>query len=111
MVAREKIQRLSDAIAAKFAVEKIILFGSHAYGTATADSDVDLLVVMEYEGDQMKPYLEIFAAVEHLIDFPCDMIIWRPTELARRYSQLNPIARESLDSGELLYDRRASRVA
>ena len=27
--------------------QKIILFGSHAYGTATVDSDVDLLVMMD----------------------------------------------------------------
>jgi predicted nucleotidyltransferase len=33
-------------IAAQFDPERIILFGSHAYGTPNADSDVDLLVVM-----------------------------------------------------------------
>ena len=30
--------------------QKIILFGSYAYGQPAADSDVDLLVVMPFEG-------------------------------------------------------------
>ena len=30
--------------------ERVILFGSYARGAATVDSDVDLLVVMNYRG-------------------------------------------------------------
>ncbi len=46
MVRLQDIQRYCDAIAAVFKPQRIILFGSHAYGSPTADSDVDLLVVM-----------------------------------------------------------------
>src|SRR4051794_31061312 len=40
------IRKLAREIAEKFRPERIILFGSHAYGTPHADSDVDLLVIM-----------------------------------------------------------------
>ena len=40
------IRRYARAIADEFHPEKIILFGSHAYGTPNEDSDVDLLVIM-----------------------------------------------------------------
>src|SRR5437588_11960478 len=40
------IRRFARQVAERFAPEKIILFGSHAYGTPHADSDVDILVVM-----------------------------------------------------------------
>jgi predicted nucleotidyltransferase len=40
------IRRYARAIAEEFHPDKIILFGSHAYGTPNEDSDVDLLVVM-----------------------------------------------------------------
>jgi predicted nucleotidyltransferase len=40
------IRRCARQIAERFAPEKIILFGSFAYGKPHADSDVDLLVVM-----------------------------------------------------------------
>ena len=46
MVHRASIQKYADAIAREFRPQKIILFGSHAYGRPTEDSDVDLMVVM-----------------------------------------------------------------
>lgn len=47
--ARE-IERLCQKIACEFHPEKIILFGSHAYGKPQLDSDVDLLVIMPFKG-------------------------------------------------------------
>ena len=44
---RGTVQRLVDTLAATLQPEKVILFGSHANGRATADSDVDLFVVWE----------------------------------------------------------------
>ena len=39
----EKIKEVADSIGKKFQSEKIILFGSHAWGQPGSDSDVDLL--------------------------------------------------------------------
>ena len=46
MVSMQEIRRYCDAIAAAFQPQRIILFGSYAYGKPTADSDVDVMVVM-----------------------------------------------------------------
>jgi predicted nucleotidyltransferase len=40
------ICRYVRALVDRFQPERVILFGSYAYGTPNADSDVDLLVVM-----------------------------------------------------------------
>lgn len=48
MIAMRDILEVSGRIAADFHPQKIILFGSHAYGRPTRDSDVDLLVIMPY---------------------------------------------------------------
>ena len=40
------IRRFAREVAEKFRPEKIILFGSYAYGTPHAESDVDLMVIM-----------------------------------------------------------------
>src|SRR3954449_3933329 len=40
------IRRYARQVAEQFRPEKIILFGSYAYGTPHEDSDVDLLVIM-----------------------------------------------------------------
>ena len=36
-----------DRIIKRFNPEKIILFGSYAYGKPTMDSDIDLMIVMD----------------------------------------------------------------
>src|SRR5436853_4138031 len=40
------IRRFARQIAERFQPEKIILFGSYAYGTPHEESDVDLMVIM-----------------------------------------------------------------
>ncbi len=50
MVAMNDIRTLADRIASAFDPQRIILFGSHAIGTSTPDSDVDLLVILAFEG-------------------------------------------------------------
>jgi predicted nucleotidyltransferase len=59
MVSRRDIKRFSNEIARRFKPEKIILFGSHAYGKPTADSDVDLLLVMPCKRRPLDQALEI----------------------------------------------------
>jgi uncharacterized protein len=43
MVSRNDIEKFASEIAEQFHPEKIILFGSYAYGTPTPDSDVDIV--------------------------------------------------------------------
>jgi len=50
MVNMEDISRLSEKIAREFRPERVILFGSHAQGNPRPDSDVDLLVILPFEG-------------------------------------------------------------
>jgi uncharacterized protein len=50
MVDRAQMEALSQQIAQQFNPNRIILFGSYAYGEPTEDSDVDLLVVLPFEG-------------------------------------------------------------
>jgi predicted nucleotidyltransferase len=54
MVDFKDIQALADRIAKHFNPERIILFGSYAVGTAGPDSDVDLLVVLPFEGKNFR---------------------------------------------------------
>ena len=108
MVTRAQIQELADRIAAGFAVERIILFGSQANGTATADSDVDIMVIMEFEGRPFDMSVRIACAVRPR--FACDLIVRTPADAERRYRQHDPFVRHSFDSGEVLYERSLARV-
>jgi predicted nucleotidyltransferase len=73
------IQEMVERIVTQFHPEKIILFGSHARGDGTADSDVDLLVVMPVQGSKRVKQREIRSAV-HDVRVPKDIIVSRPDE-------------------------------
>ncbi|EOP02252.1 nucleotidyltransferase domain-containing protein [Bacillus sp. WC2507] len=55
----EEVQRELDLLVQKIretvsSVQKIILFGSHAYGTPNKDSDFDLCIVVEGVGERKR---------------------------------------------------------
>src|SRR5437762_574826 len=73
------IRRFARQVAERFAPEKIILFGSYAYGTPHADSDVDILVVMPAR-NELDQSVRISLAIE--APFPLDLIVRTPKKLA-----------------------------
>ncbi len=103
MVTLAEIRELAARIASAFDPDRVILFGSHARGDAGPDSDVDLLVILPFEGKPFWKSVEI--AVEVAPSFPADVLARRPDDTARRYEQGDPLIREALDSGRTLYER------
>ena len=103
MIDEKKITELGERIAREFQPERIILFGSYAYGTPRPDSDVDLLVVLAFEGKGFRKSLEIPNRVDP--DFSVDLVAQRPEDTARRYEEGDPLIREALDHGKVLYER------
>jgi predicted nucleotidyltransferase len=97
------IADLSERIVREFQPDKIILFGSYAYGQPRADSDVDLLVVLPFKGRGFRKSLEILNRVSP--DFSVDLLARRPQDTARRYAEGDPLIREALDHGKVLYER------
>ncbi len=84
--------------------EKIILFGSYAQGTATRDSDVDLLVIMETEA----PSRERSWAISRLLiprPFPVDILVRTPVEVEQALKKRDFFMREIIEKGTLLYER------
>lgn len=96
-----------ERIASELKPEKIILFGSYAYGEPTPDSDVDLFVIMETKAKRAERYL----AVSRLLrprQFPVDIIVRTPKEVeeAMEGGKDNSFfIREIIKKGKVLYDR------
>src|ERR1700720_1536589 len=74
-IPRALIRRFARQVAERFQPEKIILFGSYAYGTPHADSDVDILVVMPCR-NQTDQACRVDRALE--APFPLDLIVRTP---------------------------------
>ena len=103
MIAQDRIRDVSERIVRQFAPDRIILFGSYAYGSPDEGSDVDLLVVLPFEGKPYRKSAEIAAAVH--AGFPLDILARRPDDVERRYRESDPLVREALDRGRVLYER------
>ena len=104
MVTMSAITELSHRIAEEFNPEKIILFGSQAYGTGKEYSDVDLLVIMRFEGHPFDKSMEILNQVDP--DFSVDVIVRDPVDAAKRYREYDPLIRDAFDRGRVLHERR-----
>jgi predicted nucleotidyltransferase len=92
--------------------EKIILFGSYAYGEPTDESDLDILVVT---GDDIIPssfkeksliYLRISHAISDIKkEFPIDLIV-HTKPMHKRFIETDSLfARELLTNGKVLYEK------
>lgn len=99
------IDKIARRLVRRFKPERIILFGSHARGTAGPDSDVDLLVVMPLAGSKRDKEIEMRIAL-HDIVVPLDVIVATPDEVARRRNIPGTIIRPALQEGKVLYVRR-----
>lgn len=103
MVDEQSILELCARIVQEFQPDKIILFGSYAEGKAGPDSDVDLLVVLPFEGKNLRKSLEILNRTNPR--FPIDLLARRPEDTDRRYREGDPLIRAALDRGKVLYER------
>lgn len=99
-----EIQRMVRRIVRQFRPERVILFGSHARGEAGPDSDVDLLVVMPFQGLKHHRQAEIRVAL-HDIQVPKDILITTPEDFAWRKDVVGTIEYPAAREGKVLYAR------
>ena len=102
------IRKVAQQIVDSFHPQKVILFGSFAYGTATGDSDVDFLVVMETNENPMHMAGLISAAIDH--PFPLDIIVMTPSRLEEYLNEKAVFATNLLTKGIVLYEAGDSGV-
>jgi uncharacterized protein len=96
------IRNVTRQIVQQFHPQKVILFGSYAYGQATEDSDVDLLVVMDTDESPLHVAAKIAAAIEH--PFPLDIVVRTPVEFASAVHRKGVFATEVATKGITLYE-------
>src|SRR5207302_1938973 len=82
LISSERIRDYCDAIGREFHPDKIILFGSYAHGSATPDSDVDLLVVLAFRGNDVSKAIEIRSRFD--TPFPLDLLVRKPSFIQKR---------------------------
>ncbi|MGH7600518.1 MAG: nucleotidyltransferase domain-containing protein, partial [bacterium] len=95
---QEYVQRLGE----EFSPQRVILFGSYAYGQPTPDSDVDLLVIMPMEGNAVAKAVEIQLKLRP--SFPLELLVRTPEKVRQRLEMGDGFMREILTNGKVLYE-------
>ena len=108
MTAIYHIQALSQQIADQFQPDRIILFGSYAYGQPTEDSDVDLLVILPFEE---RPVDKAIAIRQRLRPhFPLDLMARTPQQIQQRLAMGDFFIQDILKNGHILYEANHTGV-
>ena len=95
------IRRFARRIAERFRPDKIILFGSYAYGTPHNESDVDILVIMPAY-NVVNQSIRIGLAFER--EFSFDLIVRTPRQIERGLKDDDWFLREIVEKGKILYE-------
>lgn len=103
MVPMRKIRRYCAEIAAAFQPQRIILFGSHAYGKPHEDSDVDLLIIMP---KSRRPGHRLSLKIREKVDadFSVDLLVRDTAFLAARLKEGDTFLEEITERGRLMYE-------
>jgi len=106
MVSLDSIGSMAKEIADAFHPERIILFGSYASGTASDDSDVDLLII----GNDRRPKPQRSAPIYSFLrnyPFSKDIIVHTPQEVEDYKGFPSSLIHHALEEGIVLYERQA----
>ena len=101
MIRPEAIQALCRGIVEGFHPDKVVLFGSYAYGSPEEGSDVDLLVIMSFDGTAPRVAADMMTRLRPA--FPVDILVRDPQMVQARLAMGDPFLREVMERGRVLY--------
>ncbi len=96
------IEQISASIVREFKPHKIVLFGSHAWGTPTPDSDVDILVILPFEGKGWRMATAIRDKIR--VTFPLDLIVRTESQIEDRLNKHDSFISEIVEKGKILHE-------
>lgn len=106
------VESIRDAVLERVNPLLVVLFGSQAKGTATADSDIDLLVIDDQPFSATRSRRRLIGDIRRNIPadtHPVDVLLFDANELRRWRSTTNHVIARALKEGVVLYERPGAR--
>jgi predicted nucleotidyltransferase len=98
-----ELDSLVEKIKSRISTQKIILFGSYAYGTPEASSDIDLCVITDDKRRKIEILWDIQEAIYNTSPHSVDIVVVKPDEFIDRADSIATIEKTIAHKGIVLY--------
>lgn len=102
----KELKKLKENIIEQYKPEKIILFGSLAWGKFGPDSDIDLFVVKNTKKEFFERFDDFIDKVDTNVKASKDIIIFTPAEIKKRIKIKDDFILDIVNKGKVLYEKR-----
>ncbi len=109
MIDATQITQITQQIVAIAQPEKVILFGSYAYGQPDEDSDLDIMVILPFDGHWAYKAVEIRQQLP-IGNFSLDLLTRTPQQVQTRLAIGDPFMQSIIQAGKVLYESAHARV-
>jgi uncharacterized protein len=106
MIAQQDLEKLTNTIIEIEQPDLIVLFGSYAYGEPDENSDLDLLIIKDYDVPRHKRGHTLLKALSH-VRFPFDIVFYTPAEIAKWRDASLAFITTVMSKGKVLYERKS----
>lgn len=103
---RNLILTVIEKIKKEYQPEKIILFGSYAYGKPTEESDIDLFIIKESNKRRIDRFCEVMKILKDIKGISIQPVVLTKDELNKRLKIKDDFIKEILEKGEVLYAKQ-----
>ncbi len=100
---RNELELMTNALKDKIQIEKVILFGSQAYGTPKEDSDIDLCIITEENKRKIELIREIRKIIKPYKTHSMDILVYNLNEFTEKSSNFAGIEKVINEKGVLIY--------
>lgn len=104
----QKLKAITEKIVKEYQPEKIILFGSWAWGKPHEDSDFDLFIIKDTDMPSLKR-IETLDRIFSRREFPMDFLVYTPEQVERNLRMGDLFVRDILTNGKILYEAKIAR--
>lgn len=105
MATENLISDIVEKITRFYNPDKVILFGSYAYGNTDLDSDLDLILIKETTQPKHKRTVEIYKQLMGT-KFPVDILVYTPEEYEKALTDKYSFLSSAIKKSKLLYERK-----
>jgi len=104
-ITEDIINEIINRIVKVVSPEKIILFGSYAYGKPSKNSDLDILVIMNSKLPRYKRSVPIYKALAGIL-IPKDIIVYTPKEVEEWDEVPQAFITTAVTKGKIIYEKK-----